>query len=213
MAMTDEEKFRFDLTGFLVRPAILTADEVAEIVDQIDRIKHDPESLPAEHRDVPGGPASLLIDHPRVVDVLHEVIADDIRLEGCYCVWRTKGERHGDLHGGGPQPTGRALKSPFSRHRQRKRAADWRPARSVGAVVSLCAGRFVRQRLSLLHRFHPLFEGEQGCGLGGLQVTGRDRCQHSRRGRRLIGRLPDQHAVVLPERVVDVDQTASCFLQ
>ena len=37
MAMTDEERFRFDLAGFLVRTAILTADEVAGTVDQIDR--------------------------------------------------------------------------------------------------------------------------------------------------------------------------------
>ena len=102
MAMTEEERFRFDLTGFLVRPAILKPDEVAAIVDQIDRIKHDPESLPPEHRDVPGGPASVLIDHPQVVDVIREVIGPDIRLEGCSCVWRKKGEEHGGLHGGGP---------------------------------------------------------------------------------------------------------------
>ena len=29
--MTDEERFRFDLTGFLVRPAILAPDEIAAI--------------------------------------------------------------------------------------------------------------------------------------------------------------------------------------
>ena len=103
MAMTEEERFRFDLTGFLVRPAVLTADEVAAIIDQIDRIKHDPQSLPPEQRDVPGGPSSVLIDHPRVIDVLHEVIGPDIRLENCSCVWRKKGEEHGGLHGGGPQ--------------------------------------------------------------------------------------------------------------
>ena len=103
MAMTEEERFRFDLTGFLVRPAILEPVEVAAIVDQIDRIKHDPESLPPEHRDVPGGPASVLIDHPQVVDVIREVIGPDIRLEGCSCVWRKKGRgEHGGLHGGGP---------------------------------------------------------------------------------------------------------------
>ena len=102
MAMTEEERFRFDLTGFLVRPAILEPVEVAAIVDQIDRIKHDPESLPPEHRDVPGGPASILIDHPQVVDVIREIIGPDIRLEGCSCVWRKKGEEHGGLHGGGP---------------------------------------------------------------------------------------------------------------
>jgi len=102
MAMTDEEKFRFDLAGFFVRPAIITEDEVEAIRDQIYRIKHDPDSLPPAHRDVPGGPSSILIDHPRVVDVIQEIISPDMRLENCSCIWRKKGEEHGSLHGGGP---------------------------------------------------------------------------------------------------------------
>ena len=40
--MTDEEKFRFDLSGFLVRPAILERDEVDAIVDQIERDTSQP---------------------------------------------------------------------------------------------------------------------------------------------------------------------------
>lgn len=100
--MTDEEKFRFDLTGFLVRPAILSRDEVDAIVEQIDRIHHNPESLPPAHRAVPGGPASVLIDHPKVIDVLHEIIGPDVRLENSFSVWRKKGQEHGGLHGGGP---------------------------------------------------------------------------------------------------------------
>ncbi|MSS71876.1 MAG: hypothetical protein EXS64_10350 [Candidatus Latescibacteria bacterium] len=103
MPMTDEEKFRFDLTGFLVRPAILTPEEIASVRDQVYRIKHDPDSLPPEHRAMPGGAASVLIDHPKVIEVLHEIIGKDVRLEGSYCVWRKKGEMHGPLHGGGPQ--------------------------------------------------------------------------------------------------------------
>lgn len=103
MAMTDSERFHFDLAGFMVRPAILAPDAIEAIVDQIDRIKHDPESLPAAHRAVPGGPSSVLIDHPRVIDVLHDVIGPEIRLESSSSVWRSKGEAHGDLHGGGPQ--------------------------------------------------------------------------------------------------------------
>ena len=103
MAMTESERFHFDLTGFVVRPAILAADEIEAIVDQIDRIKHDPDSLPPAHRAVPGGPSSVLIDHPRVVDVLHDIIGPEIRLESSGSVWRSKGEAHGDLHGGGPQ--------------------------------------------------------------------------------------------------------------
>ena len=100
--MTDEEKFRFDLTGFLVRPAILAPDEIAAIIAQIDRIKHDSESLPPAERGVPGGASSVLIDHPKVIEVLHEIIGKDVRLEGTFCVWRNKGEWAGDLHGGGP---------------------------------------------------------------------------------------------------------------
>ena len=102
MAMTEEEKFRFDLSGFLVRPGILNPDKVTSIVAQIDRIKHDPDSLPPEHRDVPGGPSSVLIDHPKVLEVIEEIIGPDVRLENCSCIWREKGEAHGDLHGGGP---------------------------------------------------------------------------------------------------------------
>ena len=101
--MTDEEKFRFDLTGFLVRPAILERGEVDAIVDQINRIHHNKESLAPEHRAVPGGPASVLIDHPKVLEVLHEIIGPEIRLEHSYSVWREKGQRHGELHGGGPR--------------------------------------------------------------------------------------------------------------
>ena len=102
MALTDEEKFRFDLTGFLVRPAIISKADIEAIRDQIDRIKHNPQSLPPAHRDVPGGPSSILIDHPQVIDVIQEIISPDMRLENCSCVWRNKGEEHGELHGGGP---------------------------------------------------------------------------------------------------------------
>lgn len=103
MGMTDEERFRFDLSGFLVRPAILDAEQIAAIRDQIHRIKHDPQSLPPEHRAVPSGPSSVLIDHPKVIEVLHDLIGPDIRLEGSFCIWRQQGEAHGALHGGGPQ--------------------------------------------------------------------------------------------------------------
>jgi Phytanoyl-CoA dioxygenase (PhyH) len=106
MAMTEEERFRFDLAGFFVRPAILGAGEVAAIVDQIERIAHDPASLPPEHRAMPGGPASVLIDHPQVMDVLFQVIGSDVRLEHSVAVWRTRGQSHGQgLHSGGPMQT------------------------------------------------------------------------------------------------------------
>ena len=55
MGLTAEERFRFDLTGFLIRPAILTPEEITAIRNQIYRIRHDVESLPPEHRAVPSG--------------------------------------------------------------------------------------------------------------------------------------------------------------
>ena len=87
MALSEEERFRFDLTGFLVRPAILTPDQIAAIVEHIDRIQHDPQSLSPAECDVPGGPSNVLIDHPQVVDVLNELIGPDIRLENCTCIY------------------------------------------------------------------------------------------------------------------------------
>ena len=103
MALSEEERFHFDLAGFLLRPAILTPDETAEIREQILLLNDDPDSLPPEHRAVPGGPSSLLIDHPKVIDVLHDIIGPEIRIENSYCAVRRKGEGHGELHNGGPQ--------------------------------------------------------------------------------------------------------------
>ena len=42
MGMTDEEKFRFDLTGYLLREAILSADEIAAIKEQVKRSRAIP---------------------------------------------------------------------------------------------------------------------------------------------------------------------------
>ena len=86
-----------------MRPAIITPEQVAAIRDQVIRINRDPESLPPEQRNVPGGAASLLVDHPAVIGVLQEIIGLEIRLEAPGCVVREKGQRHGELHGGGPQ--------------------------------------------------------------------------------------------------------------
>ena len=92
MAMTERERFEFDLNGFFVRPAILTPDEVAPIVEQVRLLAENPDALPPEHRAACSGPSELLIDHPRVVDVLEETIGSDLRLEGSFHVYRHKGE-------------------------------------------------------------------------------------------------------------------------
>jgi ectoine hydroxylase-related dioxygenase (phytanoyl-CoA dioxygenase family) len=99
MGLTEEERFRFDLTGFLVRPAILSSTEVAEIRDYVDRFLQSPDSLPLNIRGMPTGPAEILIDHPQVVDAVQELVGPDIRLDFSFAVWRNQGEDAGQaLH-------------------------------------------------------------------------------------------------------------------
>ena len=85
-----------------MRPAILSPEQVAEIREQVLRIHRDPMSLPPEQRHVPGGPSSLLVDHPAVLGVLHEIIGTELRLEAPGSTVRQKGGSAGPLHGGGP---------------------------------------------------------------------------------------------------------------
>lgn len=110
MAMTDQEKFEFDLAGFFLRPSILTADEIAAIKEQVYKITHEPASLPPSERQVPGGASNVLLGHPRILDVLEEVIdpilqfgSPMVRLDSAFCTWREPGHKNSQpLHQGGP---------------------------------------------------------------------------------------------------------------
>ncbi|MCZ6681149.1 MAG: phytanoyl-CoA dioxygenase family protein [Candidatus Poribacteria bacterium] len=100
--MTDEEKFIFDLEGYLVIKNVLTPDEVAEmnaIIDQGNR--EGPPSLW-------GDPFKKLIDHPKTLPYLIELIGPKVRLDHDYAIFMTEGERRGRLHGGedGGRPGG-----------------------------------------------------------------------------------------------------------
>ena len=77
LPMSDYEKFLFDLKGFLVIPSVLTEKEIAIARDHIDTYMKTPESLPEHHRSPISGPTEFLIDHPRVMGILQEVIDPD----------------------------------------------------------------------------------------------------------------------------------------
>lgn len=127
MVMTEEERFRFDLTGFLVRPSVLSADEVAALREQVDRVFDDWKGLPPEQR-LPAG--AWLIDHPQVRDVLHEVVGPDIRLEGMLPVRRARGNGgNRPLHQGGP--TGTMTSTTF----RRSTAQEGGAVRGVGSSI------------------------------------------------------------------------------
>ena len=58
--MTNEEKFLFDLKGYILFPAVLGEDEMAPIKEQCEILRSDRESLPPADRKLPGGAASAL---------------------------------------------------------------------------------------------------------------------------------------------------------
>ena len=102
--MTPEEKFLFDLHGYLVIKNVLTPAEVAELNAVAD------ERLPREKGATGGrrsgqisrwGPAyQRLIDHPRILPYLVDLIDAKFRLDHDYCIFMDEGDAGGHLHGG-----------------------------------------------------------------------------------------------------------------
>lgn len=92
--MSDYEKFLFDLKGFLVIPNVLTDEEIRTVREHTEIYAKNPESLPEHHRAPIAGPAEFLIDHPRVMSILQEVIdsrRERIRLESIFISSRSAG--------------------------------------------------------------------------------------------------------------------------
>lgn len=105
-AMTDAERFRFDLRGYLVRRGALSAGEVEALNAAIDVLDLPPpgDSIASQRftdfltvarrfRD--------LIDHPAVLGVVRETCGPNVRLDHVYGIvmrWGTSGL---GLHGGG----------------------------------------------------------------------------------------------------------------
>ena len=101
--MTEEELFTFDLEGYLVVKQVLSTEDVAAL-SAIAVQKCPPADRPAYHRafgaSAWGGPYQALIDHPRIVPYLLDVLGPKFRLDHDYCIFMTKGGRDQDLHGG-----------------------------------------------------------------------------------------------------------------
>ena len=104
--MTEYERFIFDLKGFIVIDSVLSEDETNTVRDHLTTLAEDPESLPEHHRAPMAGPAEFLIDHPRVLGILHSLIAPEtnrLRLESIFISSRGDGDAHDPWrpHGGG----------------------------------------------------------------------------------------------------------------
>ena len=108
--MTDEQRYFFDLKGWLLLPSLLTEEQLGPIREHQMRFLKDRESLPPEERDNHGGPSQVLVDHPAVVGVLNEILSHQalatpdcygFRYDHTYTSFRETGHDNFSPHGGG----------------------------------------------------------------------------------------------------------------
>ena len=82
---TQEQKYLFDMRGWLLAPGVLSGDELKEIQEFCHRLRHEPESIPEHERSPLGGPMQKLADHPNVVGFLNEFLAHPaLSSQECY---------------------------------------------------------------------------------------------------------------------------------
>ena len=106
MTMTEAERFRFDLQGFVVRRGVLSGAQVAALNAAVDLLR-----LPPPGADIPSQRfrdhlhvARVfrdLIDHPAVLEIVRETCGPHVRLDHAYGIRMAKGTAGLGLHGGG----------------------------------------------------------------------------------------------------------------
>lgn len=111
IALTPEQKYLFDVRGWILFPGVLTNDEVEEMREFCIRLRREPESIPEAERAALGGPLQKLSDHPLVVGFMNEFVAHPplssaacygFRMESCSLFYRSKGDgRFGPHNGNG----------------------------------------------------------------------------------------------------------------
>jgi hypothetical protein len=107
--MTDEQRYLFDLKGWLCLPGLLAPDELEAVREHVRRYRDDRGALPDYERWECSGAAQILLDHPAVVGVLNEMVSyqplatEDcygFRHDGSFCRFRKAGEEDFDPHSG-----------------------------------------------------------------------------------------------------------------
>ena len=103
-ALTDEEKFRFDLEGYLIIKNVLSRDTCAELSALSD------EAWPRQPEDGAfrraaavtqwGKPFMDLMDHPKILPYLVELIGGRLRIDHDYSIYTRKGAPSSRIHGG-----------------------------------------------------------------------------------------------------------------
>ena len=108
--MSEEQKYLFDLKGWIALPGLLDDAQLERIREHQMRFLYHPEELPPEERDNHGGPSQVLLDAPAVVGVLNEIISHPplaaadcygFRFDHTYTSHRQAGHDNFNPHGGG----------------------------------------------------------------------------------------------------------------
>ena len=102
--LTEEEKFRFDLQGFIVLTGVLTRAECTLLSKLSDtawpRQPGDGAFRRTEAISRWGGAFLNLIDHPCVLPYLVELIGPRLRADHDYCIFMRSGADGQNIHGG-----------------------------------------------------------------------------------------------------------------
>ena len=104
--MTDAERFRFDLQGFVIRRRVLGAGDVAALNAAIDVLGVPPAGTDIASQRFTGFlPVARrfrdLMDHPAVLGIVRETCGPNVRLDHAYGIVMSRGTSGLGLHGGG----------------------------------------------------------------------------------------------------------------
>ncbi len=99
--MTPEEKFLFDLQGFLVVKNVLSKAEL-EVLNAVldEKVKEKQQNWYTSRVSNWGTPFQDLMDHPKILPYLIELIHEKFRLDHDYCICMNQGDHKLQLHGG-----------------------------------------------------------------------------------------------------------------
>lgn len=99
--MTDEERFIFDLDGYIVIKDVLTDDEVAEMNAITDeQLKAKDAGVEVWAPSTWGDVFRDLIDHPKILPYMVKWLGKKVRIDHDYAIFMSQGESRGRLHGG-----------------------------------------------------------------------------------------------------------------
>lgn len=108
--MTDEQKYLFDLKGWILLPSLVTGDQLEAIRDHQLKYLYEKGKLAPHERHTHGGVSQTLLDHPVIVGIFNEILSHQsvatedaygFRYDHTYTAHRKLGDDRWGPHGGG----------------------------------------------------------------------------------------------------------------